>query len=99
MCEDTKDYAPFHEAIVFSITIGKISCFTSCDPVLEKSYIYHNWYRKDNLSTRIKLVVYPPRWATISSIQLRDTDKGPWRVEVTDVTGNVLKILRFSITD
>ncbi|HPA14341.1 MAG TPA: DUF2914 domain-containing protein [Desulfobacterales bacterium] len=99
MCEGIKDYRPQCQAIVFSVEIGQVSCFTSFDPVPEKMFIYHNWFHRDKLSTRIRLILQPPRWSTFSSIQLRETDKGPWRVEITDSEGNVLRILRFSITD
>jgi hypothetical protein len=30
---------------------------------------------------------------------LRETDKGPWRVEISDQNGRVFSTLRFSITD
>lgn len=99
MCEGIKEYIPQNQAIVFSMTIGKVTCFTSFDPVPEQTFIYHNWFFRDKLSTRIKLSLQPPRWSTFSSIQLREADKGPWRVEVIDQEGNVLDILRFSITD
>ena len=99
MCEGIKDYNPYNKAVVFSVDIGKVSCFTSFDPVPEEMFIYHNWFNKDRLSTKIKLFLQPPRWSTFSSIQLREADKGPWRVEVTDQEGNVLEVLRFSITD
>lgn len=99
MCERIKEYAPQNQAIVFSITIGKISCFTFFDPVPEKSFIYHKWYHKDKLDKKIKLFLKPPRWSTFSSIQFREADKGAWRMEVTDRKGNVLSVLRFSITD
>jgi hypothetical protein len=99
MCEGIQDYKPWNQAIVFSISIGKVSCFTSFDPVPEKTYIYHNWYYRDSLSKRMKLFLQPPRWATFSSIQFREADKGLWRVEITDPEGNIFKIVRFSITD
>lgn len=99
MCEDIVNRLPFNEAVVFSIANGKVSCFTLFDPVPERTVIYHNWYYRDDLSTKIKLLINPPRWATYSSIQLREADKGPWRVEVTDSDGNVLQTIRFSITD
>lgn len=44
MCEEIKDYTPRNRAIVFSIGIGRVSCFTSFDPVPEKTFIYHNWF-------------------------------------------------------
>lgn len=99
MCEGIKELTPENQAIVFSITIGRVSCFTSFDPVPEETSIYHNWFRRDRLSTRIKLSLQPPRWSTFSSIQLREADQGPWRVEVTDEDGRILHLLRFSITD
>ena len=99
MCEEIEEYIPKNRAIVFSMTIGKVSCFTYFDPVPEKTSVYHNWFYRDKLSTRIRLSLQPPRWSTFSSIQLREADKGPWRVEVTDQQGNILDILRFSIVD
>lgn len=99
MCEDIKDFAPLNPAVVFSIKIGKVCCFNSFDPVPEKTFIYHKWFHKGDLSTTKRLTLQPPRWATYSTIQLRETDKGPWRVEISDQKGNLLYILRFSITD
>jgi hypothetical protein len=99
MCEEIVDHGPQNPAIVFSIKRQQIYCFSSFDPVSEKSFIYHNWYRQETLSTKIKLLLQPPAWTTYSRIQLREADKGPWRVEITGQDGNVLKILRFSVTN
>ena len=99
MCEGIESYAPQTPAVVFSINIGEGSCYSNFDPVPEKTYIYHRWYLKDRLTHRKKLFLKPPRWATYTSIQLREADQGPWRVEITDKDGHVLKTLRFSITD
>lgn len=99
ICEKVKDFAPENQAVVFSVTIGQIFCFTHFDPVPEKSDIYHSWYYKDELITRQKLSLRPPRWSTYSSIQLREYDKGPWRVTITDQSNKTLGVLRFSITN
>jgi hypothetical protein len=32
-------------------------------------------------------------------VELRDADKGPWRVEISDEKGIIFHMLRFSITD
>ena len=77
MCEGIKDYAPVNRAIVFSLEIGKIYCFTSFDHVPQETMIYHNWYRNDRLITTKRLSLQPPQWSTFSSIQLREADKGP----------------------
>jgi hypothetical protein len=99
VCEDLKDGGPLNQGIVFPVSAGKVVCYTAFDSVLRKTVIYHNWYRKDELNSRIRLVLQPPRWASYSTIQLREIDKGPWRIEITDQEGQVLTILRFSITD
>ena len=99
MCEDVRERQPVNEGVLFSIAAGRVVCFTLFDPVPEKTYITHNWYNRDNLSTKIKLPLMPPRWTTYSAIQLRESDKGPWRVEITDSDGQILQILRFSVTE
>jgi Protein of unknown function (DUF2914) len=99
MCEEIQDFTCRNPAVVFSMKIGKVSCYTSFDPVPEKTFIYHKWFHRDELSTTKRLTLQPPRWGTYSSIQLRETDKGPWRVEISDQNGNLLRILRFSITN
>ena len=99
MCEGIKDYEPQNRAVVFSIAIGKVSCFTSFDPVPQNMYIYHSWYRSDRLITTKRLSLKTPEWSTFSTIQLREADKGPWRVDIKDNNGKIIKIVRFSITD
>jgi hypothetical protein len=99
MCEDISSNAPRNPTIVFSIAQKKAVCFSSFDEVPQKTIIYHNWYHRDVPSAKIRLTLKPPRWSTYSSIQLRRTDIGPWRVEISDDKGNVLGVLRFSVTD
>ena len=99
MCETIQDYAPTHPAVVFSIELGRVSCFTEFDPVPKKTYIHHKWYKNDSLITEKRLTINPPRWSSFTSVQLRDADKGPWRVEITDEDGKLMRTLRFSITD
>jgi hypothetical protein len=99
MCEAFNGQEAVNPAIVFPITIGKVYCFTYFDPVPEKAVVFHRWYLRDRLNSNIKLRLQPPRWSTYSNIQLRDADKGPWRVEIADENGRILNVLRFSITD
>ncbi|MGD8229342.1 MAG: DUF2914 domain-containing protein [Desulfobacteraceae bacterium] len=99
MCEGIEDNSPKNRAIVFPFSIGRVHCFTTFDPVPAKTVIYHKWYFRDKLRARVKLSLRTPRWATFSRIGLRDGEKGPWRVEITDEEENILRILRFSVTD
>lgn len=99
MCESIQGYEPQHTAVVFSIDVGRISCFTSFDLIRETTAALHKWYRRDELVTTKRLTLKPPGWSTYSSIQLREADKGPWRVEIYDDHNHLLDTLRFSVTD
>ncbi len=99
ICEEIFANACRNRTLVFSVAKEKVVCYTAFESVPKKTFIYHNWFYKDIPSSRIRLVLRPPSWSTYSSIQIRKTDIGPWRVEITDATGQVLRVLRFSITE
>lgn len=99
MCETIEKYLPVNQGVVFSISLGRVYCFTSFDPVHEETVIYHRWFRQDRLVSSARLVLNPPKWSSFSSIQLRSLDKGPWRVEIVDSRETLIKTLRFSISD
>ncbi len=99
MCESIENYEPQYIAAAFSIRIGRISCFTAFEGVSETTYVQHRWYRRDELMTAKRLTLKPPSWATYSSIQLREDDLGPWRVEIWDAEEQLVKTLRFSIVN
>jgi len=99
VCENVQNGIPEQAAVAFSVDLKRVYCYTDFKTVSEKSFAYHNWYLRDNLKASVKLTVRTPRWSTYSSIQLRDSGKGPWRVEITDEEGNILKTLRFSVID
>jgi hypothetical protein len=103
ICEIIRGIEPLNEAVVFSIKRGEVYCFLDFDPVPEETRVRVSWFFKDERRRRVELPLKPAvpysRLATYDPIQLRDADKGPWRVEVKDVEGNILKTLRFSIAD
>jgi len=99
MCEEIKDRKPVNKTIVFSIASRRAVCFTSFSKVPDKVIIFHNWYKYDKLIAKVRLRLQPPQWSSFSSIPLKEKDKGPWRVEVIDPKGKLLRVLRFSVTD
>ncbi len=99
MCQRVENLTPVDPGAVFSVSSGQVCCFTSFNPVPRHTVIYHKWYHRDQLSTQTRLRLYPKKWSTYSVIQLRETDKGPWRVEVVGQNGHVYDVLRFSITN
>ena len=99
MAEDIFSNAPRNPTTVFSVEQKKAVCYTSFSQVPQKLIIYHNWYHRDVPSAKIRLTLKPPSWSTYSSIELNQSDIGPWRVEITDESGNALEVLRFSVTE
>jgi hypothetical protein len=99
MCASLKEGSPCDPGVVFPVSQGKVLCLSSFDPVPRKTFIFHSWFHRDVLITRQKLTLNPPRWSTYSTIQLREADKGPWRVEISDQDERLIQVLRFSITD
>ncbi|MFH2091797.1 MAG: DUF2914 domain-containing protein [Pseudomonadota bacterium] len=99
MCETIENFQPQNPSVVFSISQGEVFCFSNFDPVLEKTFIYHKWYNRDKLIFTMRLTLSPPKWSSFSRIQIRDADKGPWRVEIQDSEEKLLQTLRFSMVD
>jgi len=99
MCEQVSDAGPENRAVVFSASDGKVFCFCYFEAVAEKTFVYHAWYHGDRLITKRKINLEPPSWKMYSSMQLRDSDKGPWRVEILGADNRPLDVARFSVTD
>jgi hypothetical protein len=99
MCEEIQNFGPHGPGIVFSVNRGRVFCFTRFESVARETTIYHNWYHRDRLITTRRLAVQAPAWSTYSSIQLRDADRGPWRVEICLSDGAIVKTLRFSLVE
>lgn len=99
MCEGVQDGLPVNQTIIFDTSNASAYCWTEFDPVPADGFVYHEWYRKGILITRKKLAVHSPRWTTYSRLPLRKADIGPWHLNITDEKGNVMKTLRFSITE
>ncbi|MBF0468805.1 MAG: DUF2914 domain-containing protein [Desulfamplus sp.] len=99
MCQSIKGFEPSEPAVVFSISLGKIFCFTSFQNVSQNTFIYHKWFHRDRFVATNRFLVKTPQWSTFSTMQLRVADKGPWRVEITDDKDNLLQTLRFSVSD
>ncbi len=99
MCEKVEKLDPVNRGVVFSVKRDRLFCLTTFNPVTQKTYVYHTWFRRNELIKIKRLPLYPPRWTNFSSIQLRQADKGPWSVEINDREGHLLKTLRFSVTE
>lgn len=98
-CDQLQDGQPLDVAVIFSTAAGRVLCYNRFENIPARTEIIHNWYHRDALSSRVRLMLNPPTWSTYSHIQLRPQDLGPWRVEVTDARGRLLGLVRFSVTE
>ncbi len=99
LCEKITESNPRFKSVVFSYSIKKIYCYTKFSKIEKESFIYHVWYFKDKLISKIKLKLKPPMWATFSRIYIKSSDIGPWRVDILREDGKLLSTLRFSIVE
>ncbi len=99
MCEAVVNGSCERISVIFSVDKRQVFCYSFFEDISSSRTIYHRWYRKGELATQVRLKLQPPRWATYSSIQLRESDKGPWQVEIVDESGVIYGVLRFSVTD
>ncbi len=99
LCESIQNFKPVNPSAIYPVSQGTIMCFTAFEVVPREIEIYHIWIKRDERVYRKRLILKPPRWASVSSIKLREADKGPWRVEIRDADGQLYAILRFSITE
>ena len=99
MCQGIENFKPVRPAVVFPTSLGEVFCFSEFDPVREKTQIFHKWFKKDKLIFTMRLTLSPPKWSSFSKIQIRDADKGPWRVEIRTADNRLLDTLRFGMSD
>jgi len=99
ICEGIENQRPVNAGWVFSVKNQKIYCLTTFEDIENTQFILHRWYFRDNPVATFRLALQPPIWSTYSSLQIRDMDKGPWRVAITDTGGQQIQELRFSVTE
>ncbi len=99
MCEEIKDGKPVNVSAVFSKKLDRINCYTRFKPLDRDTTFFEDWYRRDKLNTRKTISLKPNSTWTYAGIFVQESDMGPWRVEITNENGDILHVLRFSITD
>lgn len=88
---------PVDNVEAFPAQNGKLYCFTRIVGAGEPTFVYHLWYREDQLMSRVELPVNSPSWRTWSAKDLLEDGPGDWRVEIQDAAGNVLRTLKFQL--
>jgi hypothetical protein len=82
----------------FSVSVGKLYCFSKIADIQESTEIVHVWYYGETERARLSLGVNPPAWRTYSSKIIQAHEVGSWRVEILDASGNLLETAKFELT-
>lgn len=99
ICEDSKQGECIFPNKILPFSNNKVFCYTAFDSIGKPTFIYHKWYYRDEPMATFTLKLKPGYYASLSNIQIREKDKGPWKVEIVDSNNKILMVLRFSIVD
>jgi hypothetical protein len=97
ICRDVVDRTPLGLGSVFTVSAGKLYCFTKVTGAQENTKITHNWFRNGKLKASITLPVKSASWRTWSEKKITPGDNGDWMVEVLSETGKPIESLLFFI--
>ena len=95
ICTSIEDREPVGAATSFS-GVEQVYFFTEIKNAGENEMIQHVWYYNDIRLLAVDLTVSGPRWRTWSHKKVLGM-KGPWRVEVVNSSGEVLRTVSFEI--
>ena len=97
ICRDVVDRTPLGSGSVFTVSVGKLFCFTKVVGAQTDTKIIHNWFRNGKLKTSITLPVKSASWRTWSAKEIHPKDAGDWMVEVLSETGAPIESILFFI--
>ena len=98
ICKSIADRQAVEPGSSFPVSAGKLYCYSKIANIQAATEIVHAWYYGDAQRAQVKLNVNPPSWRTYSSKIIQSHEIGAWRVEILDVTGNLLETVKFEIT-
>ena len=98
VCTGVADREPVDAGTSFSVSLGKLYCFSKIADIQAATEIVHVWYYGETERARVSLGVNPPAWRTYSSKVIQAYEVGSWRVEILDSSGNLLETLKFETT-
>ena len=91
------DREPVDRVEVFPIQNGTLYCFTRVKGAEEPAFVYHLWFRDEELMSRVELPVNSPDWRTWSAKTFLRDWSGEWRVEIQDTNGFLLQTVKFQL--
>lgn len=95
ICTSVAEREPVGAGASFT-DVERLYFFTEIVDGGENAAIQHVWYYKDEPYLEVDLTVNGPRWRTWSHKNITGM-KGPWRAEVVNSKGEVLRAVSFTI--
>ncbi len=92
------DRQPVEPGSSFSVSVGKLFCYSKVTNIQSSTQIYHVWYYGDTERARVALNVNPPNWRTYSSKVIQAHEIGKWHVKILDDANNLLRDIEFDLT-
>lgn len=92
------DRQPVEPGSSFSVSIGRLYCYSKVTNVETSTQIYHVWYFGETERARVALNINPPSWRTYSSKIIQAHEVGKWHVKIFDADNNLLKDVEFDLT-
>lgn len=77
--------------------VGRAFLWTRITGAGDTTTVTHVWYRGEEEAARVDLPVNGRDWRTYSTKRILSSWTGPWRVEVRDATGRVLRTVSFDV--
>ena len=98
ICEKVVNREVVNEGRSFSVSVGKLYCYSKIANIDSYTEVVHAWYYGNTERARVTLNVNPPAWRTYSSKLIQAHEIGSWRVEILDASGNLLNTVYFEVT-
>ena len=92
------DRQPVEPGSSFSVSVGRLFCYSKVTNIQSSTQIYHVWYYGDTERARVALNVNPPNWRTYSSKIIQAHEIGKWHVKILDDASNLMQDIEFDLT-
>jgi hypothetical protein len=92
------DRQPVEAGNSFSVSVGRLYCYSKITNVQNATQIFHVWYFGDNERARVALNIGPPSWRTYSSKIIQGHETGKWHVKILDASNKLLEDVGFNLT-
>ncbi len=99
VCKKVKNNQPLYPGRRFPSDIGRIYCHSLLNNNTGKhNDIYHIWYMNGNLKAKVRIRVRNgEEIPAISNRKVENSDKGTWKIEITDGNKKILDTVIFEV--